>query len=208
MGLIYKITNKANGKAYIGKTERTFDHRYSASDWVMHSHCDALRFDAQKHGEDAFKVEILVRTDLSGLSLTELEAFFISSHGTLAPHGYNAKLPYRLSGSEELHRRIERLEKNLEQLNSKVDMYMHLTDALIESDVERDAYHARFFCGKQNRVLTTPERDEIYHRRLRDLLECTGDIGDPNEEGHGRIVSNPKRIDRALTHVLQNAKAH
>jgi group I intron endonuclease len=69
MALIYKITNKQNGKVYIGQTKRSLDwrlendwcgHFQSAFDWNSQTLlCRALR----KYGKDGFTYEILEEKD-------------------------------------------------------------------------------------------------------------------------------------------------
>lgn len=84
-GIIYKITNKVNGKAYIGLTtmplrRRWKDHKQAAKsrDYPL---CRAIR----KYGEDAFLVEELWGTSNLGL----MEQYFIALHNTMSPNGYN-----------------------------------------------------------------------------------------------------------------------
>lgn len=59
---IYQIINKTNGKSYIGKTEKTFEHRYSKNWWnlVSNSH---LKRSLKKYGIEAFEVKILSETE-------------------------------------------------------------------------------------------------------------------------------------------------
>ena len=61
MAVVYKITNKINGKIYIGQTTRTFEQRWK-------EHCnDAMNFKdiylfhnaIRKYGKENFECEIL-----------------------------------------------------------------------------------------------------------------------------------------------------
>lgn len=91
-GIIYCVTNKINGKKYIGQTIRTLDRRMQ-----FHIHdafkrnfancfCRALR----KHGKDVFEWRILMPAiDQDHLNL--LEDYWIRVFNTLAPNGYNLK---------------------------------------------------------------------------------------------------------------------
>jgi group I intron endonuclease len=92
--LIYKITNRVNGKVYIGKWQgRRVEDR-----WKVHLACAAegSRFHfhraIRKFGPDAFQVEVLRETD-DGIELCLLEkeliAFFQSSNPEF---GYNMTL--------------------------------------------------------------------------------------------------------------------
>jgi group I intron endonuclease len=83
--IIYKITNKLNGKAYIGQTvrklwERLKEHRKNKGS-VMNR---AFR----KYGKDSFSIEILAECQ-SIEELNEKEIYFISKFNTIKPNGYN-----------------------------------------------------------------------------------------------------------------------
>lgn len=85
--IIYKITNKINGKSYIGQTVGSVRHR-----WRQHchstSHCSALRNAIKKYGADSFYISVLSEcTDLT--TLNDAEIYFIEHFQSLAPYGYN-----------------------------------------------------------------------------------------------------------------------
>lgn len=88
MGIIYKITNRATGRAYVGSTSGTFESRYPDGRWWATSHSRALVDDAFQYGAASFDVEVL-RTGVSDLELLNEEMMFVELLGTLAPHGYN-----------------------------------------------------------------------------------------------------------------------
>ena len=89
-GTIYCITNKVNGKRYIGQTVqglaiRWKHHRKAArdgSDWALHR---AIR----NHGPENFKIEIVAETLQAFLN--DLESTFVSLYNTHVDtgHGYN-----------------------------------------------------------------------------------------------------------------------
>lgn len=89
---IYKITNKINGKAYIGQTinsiqVRWTQHRSEASTYRRNTPIhNAIR----KYGKENFTIE-----EIDGAnSLSELnykEFLLIYTNRTIAPNGYNAK---------------------------------------------------------------------------------------------------------------------
>ena len=88
MGFVYKITNTANGKIYIGKTEYSVGAR-----WKTHvdnakrsrlKHLPLYRA-IRKYGASVFKVEIVEETT----NTTEREMFWISQLNTYK-YGYNA----------------------------------------------------------------------------------------------------------------------
>jgi group I intron endonuclease len=85
--IIYKITNKINGKSYIGQTTQPIGYR-----WRKHlrkeSHCAALRASLIKYGSENFTIEEMCKAEsLEQLNLLEQE--FIVKFNTLTPNGYN-----------------------------------------------------------------------------------------------------------------------
>lgn len=82
--LIYKFTSPS-GKSYIGQTcnlyRREIIHRNTRG-------CRAFSDAIKKYGWDSFAFEILAE-DLNLTQANDLEIKLISSHGTLAPNGYN-----------------------------------------------------------------------------------------------------------------------
>lgn len=86
-GIIYKITNKVNGKSYIGQTRYTLEFR-----WRQHLHKkDNTYFHnaIRKYGSDNFQLEVLEECPYS--SLNEREIFYIAKYNTLKD-GYNLTL--------------------------------------------------------------------------------------------------------------------
>lgn len=87
--LVYLITNKINGKQYVGQTVQSLDNR-----WKTHcsnaSGCLAIKSAINKYGKENFIIEeIFKATSVEELNKTEQE--FINKFNTLAPHGYNLK---------------------------------------------------------------------------------------------------------------------
>lgn len=90
-GWIYTITNKVNGKMYVGKT---ID--YTQRKW-QHFHreeCPALKNAFKKHGIDNFEMKPVlnfyaVNKEVLNSVLSWLERFYIEKYGTYS-HGYNS----------------------------------------------------------------------------------------------------------------------
>ena len=83
--IIYLITNKLNGKQYVGQTVRSLDERLREHRRSKKS-LGGKAF--KKYGKDAFVTEILHETyDI--VELNRLEAYEIAQRNTLAPKGYN-----------------------------------------------------------------------------------------------------------------------
>jgi len=89
---IYLITNKINGKRYVGQTivfvsARWYSHKYSALkgkyEWPLHR---AIR----KYGKDNFEIKVLSRC-ISTKELDHRETYYIKILNTLSPNGYNAQ---------------------------------------------------------------------------------------------------------------------
>jgi len=85
--IVYKITNKINGKVYIGQTIKTLTFR-----WNCHkkagSGCRHIKRAIDKYGENNFEVTVLVRAS-SREELDSREKFCIRIFNTMAPNGYN-----------------------------------------------------------------------------------------------------------------------
>ena len=90
---VYKITNKQNGKLYIGQTKmelyRRFgshlrEAKYGGSTSIIHN---AIR----KYGKDAFEIELLQECQ-SFEELDEAERRWIAELNTIAPNGYNIEV--------------------------------------------------------------------------------------------------------------------
>lgn len=83
-GYIYKITNKVNGKSYIGQTRYTVEFR-----WRQHQHKkDNCYFHnaIHKYGIENFTIETLEECEVS--KLDEREIFYIAKYNTFK-EGYN-----------------------------------------------------------------------------------------------------------------------
>lgn len=89
--LVYKVTNLANGKVYIGKTMQTIGRR-----WTYHKYqakirggCPHLGAAIRKHGSGSFKVEPLCTAE-SAEELNRLEMQAIAdNHSNDPSRGYN-----------------------------------------------------------------------------------------------------------------------
>ena len=90
--IIYKVTNKKNGKSYIGKTEYSLDHRWkrhlssarNGSKFRFHS---AIR----KYGEDCWNLSIIETYQTENEDfINEKETHFIELFESNTKKGYNA----------------------------------------------------------------------------------------------------------------------
>lgn len=90
-GIVYLLTNTANGKAYVGATGQSLARR-----WRLH--CEAARYGKQtplheairKYGPEAFTLEILAHTS-SVADRESMEVIWIFLMNSMQPDGYNAR---------------------------------------------------------------------------------------------------------------------
>lgn len=86
-GFIYKITNKENGKIYIGKTTLTVVERFKGH-LKSSSRCLYLRAALLKYGNENFSIETIdTASNKSELSIKEI--MYIEKYNSLVPNGYN-----------------------------------------------------------------------------------------------------------------------
>jgi group I intron endonuclease len=88
-GIIYLITNKVNGKKYVGQTVKALKHR-----WNQHKRdarvgsTQSLHCAVRKYGPTSFTIEVIAAS-LEPF-LNDLETFFIQMHcSRTKQHGYN-----------------------------------------------------------------------------------------------------------------------
>lgn len=86
-GLVYKITNKINNKAYIGITTQSISERWSKH-CTPKSNCTAISSAIKKYGKDSWNIEVLETVNCLEL-LKKKESYYIHSLNTIAPFGYN-----------------------------------------------------------------------------------------------------------------------
>lgn len=93
MAYIYLITNKINGKQYVGKTENTIDERWRehCNDY-QREHCEKrpLYNAMLKYGIDNFEIKELEHLKEGGKLLSDREIYWIEKLGTYGSNGYNA----------------------------------------------------------------------------------------------------------------------
>lgn len=90
-GIIYKITNKINGKSYIGQTiqEDGFDIRYK-NNLENNTHNERLKNEIHKYGIENFNICKVFDIAMNKQSLDELEDYYICLYDCIK-NGYNNK---------------------------------------------------------------------------------------------------------------------
>ena len=91
-GVIYKITNKVNGKVYVGQTTMGFNKRYDNTNWWEKTHNEHLKSSVEKYGVENFKVN---KTFDFAFSKEELDikeiSYIIMYKSNDREFGYNKK---------------------------------------------------------------------------------------------------------------------
>lgn len=106
-GRIYRITNLANGKQYVGQTVRRIRERFSQHCQAGRGHCRALSNAIQKYGKELFLIDQIEECDTQA-QLNDREAFWIATLNTLSPHGYNLRAGDNRSALSEDSRTLKR----------------------------------------------------------------------------------------------------
>lgn len=102
--IIYLITNKVNGKQYVGQTIHTLEERW-ANHCSKNSGCVALKRAIDKYGKNVFD-KTVIDTASSRKELDEKEKFWIKALNTMSPNGYNLT-----TGGDRPHLSEESIEK-------------------------------------------------------------------------------------------------
>jgi group I intron endonuclease len=89
---LYRITNKINGKIYIGQTvqpeKRWTQHKTSAA---SDSPRMIISYAIKKYGNDAFEFEVIAGCK-TWEDANEIETLLVAQYGSLVPNGYNVSL--------------------------------------------------------------------------------------------------------------------
>lgn len=116
-GVIYKITNKVNGKCYIGQTTVGFKKRYDNSDWWLKTHNDHLKSSVVKYGIDNFYVCHVYDIAFSKEELDIKEITYINIYNSNdRRYGYNKKE----GGARGLHSEESKLKMSKAHKGAKL----------------------------------------------------------------------------------------
>jgi len=87
--LVYKITNKVNGKMYVGQSKKSIEDRFQRHIKSAKKKINRYLYDAMNHyGYDNFIIEVIER-DIEKERIDEREKYWIKELSTLMPNGYN-----------------------------------------------------------------------------------------------------------------------
>jgi len=88
MGYIYKITNKTDGKIYVGQTIQTLDERFRQHR-KKGSNCRYLKRAFEKYGFDNFVFEMICICFDEDLDKFEIQ--YMAKFNSIVPNGYNLR---------------------------------------------------------------------------------------------------------------------
>lgn len=111
-GIIYKITNKINGKIYIGKTTQSLSSRLKGH-LNFRSNCFYIGATLKKYGIDNFLIEEIYNSFTKN-DLSEKEEYFINYFNSLTPNGYNLILGNKVLKNSEAHKKLIQSAKKIE----------------------------------------------------------------------------------------------
>ncbi len=102
--VLYLITNKIDGKRYVGQTTDTIDKRWNQHK-SKYSCCRYLLNAIKKYGPDFFDKKVLARC-VSMEEMNHRETYYIRLFNTLAPNGYNLNTggSNRMASQETKHK--------------------------------------------------------------------------------------------------------
>ena len=89
-GCIYKITNKINGKSYIGQTTKDFDIRYH-NNILKYTHNRHLKFAMKRYGVGNFEIDKCIDVAFNQSELDDKEKYYIQIYNSYL-NGYNLTL--------------------------------------------------------------------------------------------------------------------
>jgi predicted GIY-YIG superfamily endonuclease len=156
--IVYKATNKANGKVYIGYTsktleERIYGHFKKSTNAKEKAFNQAFKLALRKYGRDAFEWEELFTCETKEEACVK-EIEFIKEFNSVTPNGYNMTLGGEGGiPNEDVKKKIsESLKKfNKENPRYAVSKYMEKTTPEQRSEKGKRGYQTRLKNGNNVR---------------------------------------------------------
>src|ERR1700676_87316 len=90
--IVYMITNKINGKRYVGQSISSLEDRWWRHVWdaTKRNRASALHSAIRKYKKDNFEKRVLARCN-SIEEMNHRETYYIKLFNTLSPNGYNLR---------------------------------------------------------------------------------------------------------------------
>lgn len=174
--IVYRITNKINGKSYVGQTVRSLEKRWKEHCQRSNVKTMAISNALHKYGAENFYIEILEECP-SLEEMNKKEEYYIKSLNTLSPEGYNLKTggdskkwseesKKKLSNSKKGKPGLPRSEKTRKKMSdTHVGVKKHAGFSDLMSEVKK---HLKIpvYCatnGKQYESISQASKDTGVH---------------------------------------------
>lgn len=168
-GMVYKITNKINGKVYIGVTKKeSVSERYKGS--IINTHNEHLRRSIEKYGVENF--EIINQFDIaySEEELNKLESYYINYYDSMNPKkGYN-----KTSGGDSKYIFSEESKKKMSKAHSGKKLTEEHKKKLSESRRgEKNHFYGKTHTDKVRKKISDTHKGKIISEEHRKIVsEC------------------------------------
>lgn len=122
--IIYKATNKINGKSYIGQTRHSLEHRKRLHLSKARQGLDTHFYQAiRKYGEDNFEWDIICSAK-DKQTLNELETFYITKYDSIK-NGYNM-----VDGGDNNIMDVESVKNRHDEVMRSVEVRKKISDKM------------------------------------------------------------------------------
>ena len=143
--IIYKITNRINGKIYIGQTRSTIKKRFS-------QHCEtrnktAIGLAIKKYGSDNFEYAILYDNIETLKELNKKEIECIKLYNSISPNGYNIE-----SGGKVIFANKETREKISKALKGREIKWANKVSISVKRLWENEEYHNKMIKAHSHKI--------------------------------------------------------
>jgi group I intron endonuclease len=182
--IIYKITNKVNGKIYIGQTIRTLEQRkWQHLDAAKHGCRTHLYSAIRKYGEENFEFEVIDEAS-SIEELNELERYYIAKFDCIKS-GYNMvdggnNNVMFLDSVKQKHLESMRSDETRAKISKSMKQYRkeHPWTDEQRRKFAKSKYGNKNFSGHH----LTPEHREAINKKLRKQVYCVNEQGEVVEK--------------------------
>lgn len=159
--IVYKITNKVNGKIYIGVTKNHLSTRWAIHKWDARNGTNSILHRAiRRYGVDAFRREIVYEAS-SVAEMLMVERGLIAQYGTTNPRvGYNIR-----SGGEEGNRTPKGVLRNeaVSILNEEIVRFIRDPEKTdVPNGTMRDLVETRFGIAVKRDTIRDARRGDTW----------------------------------------------